>query len=743
MNFNNNNNNENIEIATINALSDQQRCSEMAVFIKNLSFGYNKKIEILSDITLTVPIGNSNENNNHNNHHYYYLLYYYLNKGTIFSLLGSSGCGKTTLLKIVLGQIRPRPPNSVVKIFGQTPAQMSKLPSTSPLSSYSTIGYMPQELALFSSFTIEESLLYYGLLHHIKPEVISSKINFFIQLLSLPSHRLISQCSGGQQRRASLAVALLHQPRLLILDEPTVGVDPLLRCQIWKYLEELCQTQSITVIITTHYIEESRAAHKLAFLRFGRILAQDSPEALLRQHDCQVLESVFIRLCQQDCATILQNYRDSNKRINKQREEDIKDIINNESNVYLPTSSSSVSNDFPVQSSNSNLSNSYAQMINTPESANEPSLQITTPSSSSSPSSSSPLSSLVDISHMKALLLKNVINLKRNPMAVFFSLILPVVQIVLYCVSVNKMPNNLSVSVYNSDNNIGGGGKNSLAETFFNCLDKNVINLKRCNSTKEAVQNVIDGKSWYAITVTSANFTDIFKNRLRDAWHLEDEDFEDSKIALYVDHSDNFMRQQLYNSILHSYQHFAEKVATQLGLNNLIARLPIKFEQIVYGHYQPGNGYDMLNSVTPAILVLIIYTTPLIMAAFVLVFERLEGALERTLANGATAVEIFLTHLITLMIALTIQLSLLMFMAFTVFNIEFYGSLLEVFVLLYLQGLCGIMIGLFISSISTNGIVALVSFFILFQIIVCFGINSEYNHLYLYLYSLTFILTRQ
>lgn len=109
--------------------------------------------------------------------------------------------------------------------------------------------------------------------------------------------------SGGQQRRVSFAVALLHDPEILILDEPTVGVDPLLRQSIWNHLCSLTATGRTTVIITTHYIEEAKQANTIGLMRSGRLLAEDSPANLLKVHQCISLEEVFLRLCMKDKAT--------------------------------------------------------------------------------------------------------------------------------------------------------------------------------------------------------------------------------------------------------------------------------------------------------------------------------------------------------------------------------------------------------------------------------------------------------
>ena len=136
--------------------------------------------------------------------------------GKIYALLGSSGCGKTTLLRILLGRIKPK--KGKISVFGEEPgSKTSHIPGPG-------VGYMPQDLALFPEFTIEETLIYFGSLYHMDSDLIQDRIDFLIKLLNLPpKDRKISTLSGGQQRRASIAVALFHAPPLLILDEPTVS----------------------------------------------------------------------------------------------------------------------------------------------------------------------------------------------------------------------------------------------------------------------------------------------------------------------------------------------------------------------------------------------------------------------------------------------------------------------------------------------------------------------------------------
>ena len=159
---------------------------------------------------------------------------FFLTLGKIFALLGPNGCGKTTLLRLVLGRLKYK--NGFIRVFGEEPGSTkSDIPGPG-------VGYMPQEIALFNEFTIKESLTYYGTIYHMDPKEIEDRVKELIQLLNLPEKaRPVSQLSGGQQRLTSIAVTMIHRPKLLILDEPTVGVDSLLRCRIWKYLENLCR----------------------------------------------------------------------------------------------------------------------------------------------------------------------------------------------------------------------------------------------------------------------------------------------------------------------------------------------------------------------------------------------------------------------------------------------------------------------------------------------------------------------
>ncbi|CAG2162430.1 unnamed protein product, partial [Oppiella nova] len=228
-------------------------------------------------------------------------------KGAIYGLLGPSGCGKTSLLKLILGLIKPRA--GKIRINGKRVGHpVNKIPGIG-------VGFMPQELALFQEITLNESLNYFSRLYGMSDELIHSRIRFLVDFFDLPNGDcLIGTMSCGQKRRVSLCLSLVHNPPFLILDEPTVGTDPLLKEKIWEHLVELSEMEGTTIIITTHYIEEARRAHIVALMRKGRLLVEHSPQFLLNYFCAQNLEEVFLRMCGNKVAEDMpENYYESRR----------------------------------------------------------------------------------------------------------------------------------------------------------------------------------------------------------------------------------------------------------------------------------------------------------------------------------------------------------------------------------------------------------------------------------------------
>lgn len=199
-------------------------------------------------------------------------------------MMGSSGCGKTTLISCLVGM--KSLDSGDIEIFGEPPGV-----------NRAKIGYMPQDTALINDFTVRENIWFFGTIYGMKADKINERFLFLSDLLELPDERrLLRDCSGGEKRRVSFALTMVHEPELLILDEPTVGVDPILRSKIWNYLIEITTTKNVTVVLSTHYIEEARQSTHVGVMRNGVQLAEDTPGNILQMTETTCLEEAFLKL---------------------------------------------------------------------------------------------------------------------------------------------------------------------------------------------------------------------------------------------------------------------------------------------------------------------------------------------------------------------------------------------------------------------------------------------------------------
>ncbi|MGN7763312.1 ABC transporter ATP-binding protein [Paenibacillus sp. 22594] len=201
-----------------------------------------------------------------------------------FGILGPSGSGKTTLVKLLTGIDEVT--SGEVKVLGTHVPKLSLLQQ---------IGYMAQSDALYTELSAKENLEFFASLYGLKGGNRTRRIADVMEIVNLQEHlrKRVDQYSGGMKRRLSLAIALLHEPPLLILDEPTVGIDPVLRKSIWKELRAL-NGKGTTIVLTTHVMDEAEKCDRLAMIRDGQLLAVDSPEGLLQSAGAASMEDAFL-----------------------------------------------------------------------------------------------------------------------------------------------------------------------------------------------------------------------------------------------------------------------------------------------------------------------------------------------------------------------------------------------------------------------------------------------------------------
>lgn len=232
----------------------------MSITIENVSKNYGK-INVLNDITLTI------------------------NEGSIYGLIGPSGAGKTTLVKMIVGMDSPD--------YGNIHVLNKKVPSLELLQG---IGYMAQSDALYLALTGMENLKFFASLYKLNKTEMKQRISYVADLVNLTNEltKKVSAYSGGMKRRLSLAIALIQNPKILILDEPTVGIDPELRQSIWCELFRMKNEEAKTIIITTHVMAEAEKCDYIGMIREGSLLANGTPEELKKLYEAKTIDDVFL-----------------------------------------------------------------------------------------------------------------------------------------------------------------------------------------------------------------------------------------------------------------------------------------------------------------------------------------------------------------------------------------------------------------------------------------------------------------
>lgn len=203
--------------------------------------------------------------------------------GEILGLLGPSGAGKTTLIRLVTGGLRAD--SGTVRI-GET-----LCPNRGIMKH---VGFMPQNDAVYTDISGIENLLFFGRLFGLKGKALKERAEELLDMMKLSEdkNKTVAEYSGGMKKRLSLAIALLHKPEILLLDEPTVGIDPVLRKTVWEQFEDL-RASGRTILVSTHVMDEAVKCQKAALLYNGRLIEHDSISNLIKKTESGSIEELF------------------------------------------------------------------------------------------------------------------------------------------------------------------------------------------------------------------------------------------------------------------------------------------------------------------------------------------------------------------------------------------------------------------------------------------------------------------
>ena len=210
-----------------------------------------------------------------------------IEKGEIFGFLGSNGCGKTTTMKMLTGLLAAT--EGTAELFG-------KPVDGQDIELRRRVGYMSQAFSLYSELTVLQNLELHARLFHLPAKDINPRIDALSERFGLVQYHaeLAEQLPLGVRQRLSLAVAIIHSPEILILDEPTSGVDPVARDGFWELLVELSRDQGVTIFISTHFMNEAERCDRISLMHAGKVLVSDTPAAITEQRGCDTLEEAFI-----------------------------------------------------------------------------------------------------------------------------------------------------------------------------------------------------------------------------------------------------------------------------------------------------------------------------------------------------------------------------------------------------------------------------------------------------------------
>jgi len=233
--------------------------NHIAVDINEVTFRYGN-ISALDGLSLVVPAGIS------------------------FGLLGPNGAGKTTLIRLLVGLLKPK--RGSVRVLGEAPSRHTA----------SRVGYMPQLHSLYTELSVRQNVEFFARINRLTNRAErNQRVEDTIRLVDLWSRRndSVTKLSGGMKQRVSLACAIVHNPPLLLLDEPTVGLDPELRVTFWEHFANL-NKQGVTIVVSSHTMDDAAHCDRLAFMRTGGVIAQGSPDELRGDTGQTTLEDAFL-----------------------------------------------------------------------------------------------------------------------------------------------------------------------------------------------------------------------------------------------------------------------------------------------------------------------------------------------------------------------------------------------------------------------------------------------------------------
>ncbi|XP_027196886.2 ABC transporter G family member 20-like isoform X3 [Dermatophagoides pteronyssinus] len=618
---------------------------DIAIEVKNVSFKYHKS-NVLQDIHMTVP------------------------KRCIYALLGPSGSGKTTLLRLMLGRVKLN--HGTIEIFGHNkPGHYNRV-----------IGYMPQSQALSPELTIRETFDYFASLYQLSETKYLEVRDNLKKIFCLPEdEQVVSTLSGGQQKALSLALVFLHSPKLVFLDEPTVGTDPVLGNQIWTFLRKNADN-GLTVIIVTHYIQEASLADRIGMMRGGRMIEEGMPKSLYSKYNETNLETIFIHICTQ-----------------KPTENEIQNEVENTQrklSIFLPYKRNSIAN--AINNHLLVVPNSYMRRKSSTIDENQLNVKLNT----------------------KSLLWLLFILIRRNIYQFFQSKFISVMVFsptfctLLMCIIFKVDMIRLNTAVFNED------VTRQYSQEFQNRV-KNFslyhVNYIQFDSLDEAVDQVRNGHAtaaiWFHSNFSSAlikralaavnadsnshddsvddSVEDYVEDNEADPMTISNRTLDASTIKLFADNANAIIAQPLLDLFKFGTWELYNQVFRDEG--QIAMASPVVVKEVVY-----ADNIIHADFLLPGYIIGFLYLALVTITSQLLIMERNDGFFDRAIVAGAKHSLMFFSHFIANLLFAFFQIVLMFLIGFAWYRMNNFGSYSLMFFLVLMQSASAIMTGLLISA---------------------------------------------
>lgn len=651
-------------------------------------------------------------------------------RGTIFGLLGPNGSGKSTIIRMLLGILPPSSGQACV--LGHESARESE--AIKP-----RVGYMSQYFSLYTDLTVRENIDFYGRIYGLEGERLQQRRQAVLELTSLTDYeqQLGGKLSGGWQRRLALACALVHEPDLLFLDEPTAGIDPVARRHLWDLLFELAG-RGVTLFVTTHYMDEAERCTDVGYIFLSRLLVLGKPDELktlpqvtpegTHRYELQIPRAAerLAALRTLDGVRDATLFGDSIHVLVEEsltRERLVQQFEKGDDTVEVREIAPSLEDVFVTLTADAEANPNATPALSTHKSVTE----VSTLDENSAQQQPSPRREKNDpASGLWAILIKEFFHIRRQPSTLFFMLVVPVMQTIIFGYAIDTQIENIPTVVFDMD---GRRQAHKLIEAFENTRRFRVL------------ENVHNESAFHRALTTGRA-----KVGIRVPPHYSDRLLrgEQEQVQILIDGSDS----QVATT--------AQSTAQLLGLNLSIQLAKAKGDSLQIAPARDARGRGVLPIETrtrllynpdlesshffvPGLVGIILQLVTLFLTSFAVVRERELGTLEQLFVTPVSRVGLLLGKLLPYAIIGFVELLIVLCVMIYVFGVPINGSVSLLLVLSMLFMVCSLGLGLLVSTMSKTQLEAVqFAFVIMLPSVLLSGFMFPRSEMPAPIYAVTF-----